>query len=103
MDTRSRHQVKKALESIRMADYFVAEQAGWILYLEGSTDLAILQRLAQRLDHPAKKILAARVPVYYVGNNKPQSARDHFHGLREAKVDLQGIALFETFGEGAAD
>ena len=78
-----------------MADYFVAEQAGWILYLVGSTDLAILQRLAQRLDHPAKKILAARVPVYYVGNNKPQSARDHFHGLREAKVDLQGIALFD--------
>lgn len=95
MDTRSRHQVKKALESIRMADYFLAEQMGWMLYLEGSTDLAILQRLAERLEHPARTILGAKVPVIYLGNNKPQEARDHFHGLREAKPDLVGFALFD--------
>lgn len=95
MDTRARHQVKKALESIRMADYFIAEQLGWMLYLEGSTDLAILQRLAERLDHPAQRPLGARVPVNYLGNNKPQEARDHFHGLREAKPDLVGLALFD--------
>lgn len=59
MDTRSKHQVKKALESIRMADYFVAQQTGWMLYLEGSTDLAILRCLAERLNHPAKEILGA--------------------------------------------
>jgi len=95
MDTRSRHQVKKALESIRMADYFVAEQMGWMLYLEGSTDLAILKRLAERLDHPAKTVLSARVPVFYLGNNKPQEAREHFHGLREAKPDLVALAVFD--------
>lgn len=95
MDTRSRHQVKKALESIRMADYFLAEQMGWMLYLEGSTDLAILQRLAERLNHPARFLLSAKVPVIYLGNNKPQEARDHFHGLREAKPDLVGFALFD--------
>lgn len=95
MDTRSRHQVKKALESIRMADYFLAEQMGWMLYLEGSTDLAILQRLAERLEHPARAVLGAKVPVIYLGNNKPQEARDHFHGLREAKPDLVGFALFD--------
>lgn len=95
IDTRSRHQVKKALESIRMADYFLAEQMGWMLYLEGSTDLAILQRLAERLDHPARAVLGAKVPVIYLGNNKPQEARDHFHGLREAKPDLVGFALFD--------
>jgi hypothetical protein len=95
MDTRSRHQVKKALESIRMADYFIAQQKGWMLYVEGSTDLAILQKLAVRLDHPAKEHLGAKVPVNYLGTNKPQEARDHFHGLREAKPDLVGIALFD--------
>lgn len=95
MDTRSRQQVKKALESIRMADYFIAQQKGWMLYVEGSTDLAILQTLAERLDHNSKEILGARVPVNYLGNNKPQEARDHFHGLREAKADLVGIALFD--------
>jgi predicted ATPase len=95
MDTRSRHQVKKALESIRMADYFLAEQCGWMLYLEGSTDLAILRKLAERLEHPAREVLGAKVPVIYLGNNKPQEARDHFHGLREAKANLIGYALFD--------
>jgi hypothetical protein len=95
IDTRSRHQVKKALESIRMADYYLAEQKGWLLYLEGSTDLAILRCLADRLDHPAKAILSDSVPVIYLGNNKPQEARDHFQGLREAKPDLVGFVLFD--------
>ncbi|MEW6132573.1 MAG: AAA family ATPase [Pseudomonadota bacterium] len=95
IDTRARGQVKKALESIRMADYYLAEQTGWMLYLEGSTDLAILRRLAERLDHPAKSVLHDLVPVIYLGGNKPQEARDHFHGLREAKPDLAGFALFD--------
>lgn len=96
IDTRSRSsQVKKALESIRMADYYLAEQKGWMLYLEGATDLAILHSLADRLDHPAKAVLDSSVPVMYLGSNKPQEARDHFHGLREAKADLVGFALFD--------
>jgi AAA domain, putative AbiEii toxin, Type IV TA system/AAA ATPase domain len=95
IDTRARGQVKKALESIRIADYYLAEQKGWMLYLEGSTDLAILRRLAQRLDHPARDALDESVPVIYLGSNKPQEARDHFQGLREAKPDLIGFALFD--------
>lgn len=96
IDTRSRmSQVKKALESIRMADYYLAEQKGWMLYLEGSTDLAILRRLALRLGHPAANWLGESVPVVYLGGNKPQEARDHFQGLREAKPDLVGFALFD--------
>ena len=95
IDTRSRSQVRKALESIRIADYFIAEQKGWMLYVEGSTDLAILSKLAERLDHPSKEILGDSVPVNYLGSNKPQEARDHFQGLREAKPDLVGIALFD--------
>jgi len=96
IDTRSRmSQVRKALESIPMADYYLAEQKGWMLYLEGSTDLAILRRLAQRLGHAAAEYLDHAVPVVYLGSNQPQAARDHFHGLREAKADLVGVALFD--------
>lgn len=94
-DKRSYMPLKKALESIHMADYYMAEQKGWMLYLEGSTDLAILRRLAERLDHPAKAVLHDSVPVIYLGSNKPQEARDHFQGLREAKADLVGFALFD--------
>lgn len=99
IDNRSRHQLRKALESIQMVDYFVAEQRGWFLYLEGSTDLAILQKLAERLSHPASRILDQQAPVHYLGNNKPQEARDHFQGLREAKPDLVGFALFDRLNK----
>lgn len=95
IDSRSKGQVSKALEKIRMADYYLAEQKGWMLYLEGSTDLAILRRLAERLNHPAKAHLHDSVPVNYLGTNRPQEARDHFYGLREAKPDLVGFALFD--------
>ncbi|MFM7459305.1 MAG: AAA family ATPase [Burkholderiales bacterium] len=95
IDTRSRGQVKKALESIRMADYYLAEQNGWMLYLEGSTDLAILRALAQRLNHPAAVVLSSNVPAQYLDNNVPQGARDHFFGLREAKPDLVGFLLLD--------
>lgn len=96
IDTRSRGaQIKKALESIQLADYYIAQDKGWMLYLEGSTDLAILSALARRLGHPAASVLSGRVPVQYLGSNVPQAARDHFYGLREAKPDLVGLALFD--------
>jgi ABC-type lipoprotein export system ATPase subunit len=95
IDTRARGQVKKALESIRMADYYLAEQKGWMLYVEGSTDLAILRTLATRLQHPVASVLHDSVPVIYLGSNQPQEARNHYQGLREAKPDLVGFALFD--------
>ena len=33
--------------------------------------------------------------VHYVTTNLPQKSRDHFNGLREAKNDLVGIAIFD--------
>ncbi len=87
-------QVLKALRDIGFDQYYQAEQTGWVLYLEGSTDLEILRTLAERLGHPAARALE-RPFVHYVGTNLPQSARDHFYGLREAKPDLVGVALFD--------
>jgi ABC-type branched-subunit amino acid transport system ATPase component len=86
-------QVLKSLKEIGFDQYYQAEQTGWVLYLEGSTDLAILQAFARLLDHPAQKALE-RPFVHYV-ENKPGKARDHFYGLREAKSDLQAFALFD--------
>lgn len=86
-------QVLKSLKEIGFEQYYQAEQTGWVLYLEGSTDLAILRAFADTLEHPAQPILA-RPFVHYV-LNQPQKARDHFHGLREAKSDLVGIAIFD--------
>jgi energy-coupling factor transporter ATP-binding protein EcfA2 len=89
-----RNQVLKSLRAIGFDQYYQAEQKGWVLYLEGSTDLAILQAFAKILEHPAQKTLEQPF-VHYV-SNQPSKARDHFFGLREAKPDLAGIAVFDS-------
>jgi predicted ATPase len=86
-------QVLKSLKEIGFEHYYQAEQTGWVLYLEGSTDLAILRAFAKKLKHDAYELLQ-HVFVHYVFN-KPSKARDHFYGLREAKPDLIGYALFD--------
>jgi len=87
-------QVLKALRDIGFDQYYQAEQTGWVLYLESSTDLSILQAFAKVLDHPAQTFLE-RPFVHYVETNLPERARDHFFGLREAKNDFVGIAIFD--------
>jgi len=86
-------QLLKSLRTIGFEQYYQAQQRGWVLYLEGSTDLAILQAFAEKLNHPAKKELEAPY-VHYV-SNQPEKAREHFYGLREAKPDLVGFCLFD--------
>lgn len=93
MDNRG-SQVLKALTAIGFDQYYQAEQVGWALYVEGSTDLAILKSFAATLKHTAVQFLE-RPFVVYVGSNVPQKARDHFYGLREAKPDFVGIAIFD--------
>jgi len=86
--------VLKALATIGWDQYYQAEQSGWVLYLEGASDLAILKTFARVLGHRAFPALE-RPFVYYVSTNLPQRARDHFFGLREGKTDLPGVAIFD--------
>lgn len=86
-------QVMKALKEIGFDQYYQAETTGWVLYLEGSTDLAILRAFAEQLEHPAAEHLE-RPFVHYVANDT-KGAQSHFHGLREAKSDLVGIAIYD--------
>ena len=95
-----RSQVRKALAEIGFDQYYQAEQTGWALYLEGSTDLAILQAFARRLGKDAAVRALERPFVRYVGNRPPAAAR-HFHGLREALPGLEGVALFDRLEDGA--
>ena len=92
-------QVRKALQEIGFEQYYQAEQTGWVLYLEGSTDLSIMLALARRLGHASATRALERPFVHYVAN-QPRAVRRHFHGLREAIPNLRGVALFDRF-EGA--
>lgn len=86
-------QVGKALKEIRAEDYYQAERKGCVLYLEGSTDIAILRGLAKLFEHPSYDKLSEPF-VHYVGN-QPRKVQAHFYRVREAKADLRAFALFD--------
>ncbi len=87
-------QVKKALRSIGFDQYLQARQTGWVLYLEGSTDLSILQAFARKLGHSAAIKALERPLVRYIGN-RISAAESHFFGLREACPDLRAVAIMD--------
>jgi len=86
-------QVLKSLKEIGYDQYYQAEATGWVLYLEGSTDLAILRAFADKIEHSAREALDKPF-VHYV-LNQPKKAHNHYYGLREAKSNLLGIAVYD--------
>lgn len=95
-------QLLKSLRDIGFDQYYLAEQCGWVIYLEDVTDLDILRGFARILGHPAAEDLER--PFFHpLGTNVPQQARDHFFGLKEAKEDLVGVALFDRIDKKLAD
>ena len=95
-------QVVKALREIGFEDYYLAEETRWVLYLEGATDLAILQAFARRIGHKEAEASLERPFVKYVGN-QPKEAVKHFHGLREGAPNLKGIAIFDRLEQALPD
>ena len=95
-------QVHKALRDIGFEHYAQAEQAGWVLYLEGSTDLAILRAFARRLGH-ADAERALDLPfVHYVGNQM-RAVRSHYYGLREALPELRAVVILDELAADGSD
>lgn len=91
---KTKDQVLKALKDIGFEQYYQAKQTGWVLYVEGSSDLSILQAFAKRLGHHAAIKALERPFVHYV-QDQPVAVRRHFYGLKEALPELKGIALFD--------
>ena len=87
-------QVVKALKEIGFEQYYQAEQTGWVLYLEGSTDLSILSAFAKRLEHE-KALQALERPFVKYVSNSPDAVRKHYHGLKEAVPGLRGVVVFD--------
>ena len=87
-------QVLKSLKEIGFDHYYLAEETGWVLYLEGSTDFAILKAFAETLIHKEAIDALARPFVHYV-QNQPNKVNDHFWALKYAKDDLTGLAIFD--------
>jgi len=90
-------QLKKSLGTIGFDEYYLAHLKQWILYIEGSTDIAILKRFAQILRHPVLPYLEECF-CKTVNTNDPNKVRNHFSGLKDADSSLTGIALYDHIG-----
>lgn len=95
-------QVLKSLKEIGFEHYYQAEQTGWVLYLEGSTDLAFIREFARLLGYKEAQDILERPYVYYV-SNQPTEVIKHFYGIREAVPEIMGIALFDRLGQNIPD
>ena len=73
-----------------------------MLYVEGSTDLSVLQALARRTNH-IDAIRALECPFVHYVSNQPREVQRHFHGLREAIPELRGVALFDRLERALPD
>lgn len=93
------NQLIKSLREIGFEQYYQAEIAKWVLYLEGSTDLAILCAFAKRLNHEGALKAFEKPFVKYVGNDVSQVST-HYYGLKEAVPSLGAVAVFDRLQKG---
>ncbi len=118
-DLAAKANIRNALKHYGAEHYVRARQRGYVLYVEGGTDLDILRALAHRLGHPVADDWDERVNVYYVQDNFPDSDLDselarvesgfgmtpqkHFFALREIAPGLKGLAILDNDGRGRED
>ena len=88
-------EIMKALRDYGFEHYYLANQNGWVLYLEGSTDLDILKAFAQKWGHSEALAILDKAFVHYLNTNEPAQARKHFQGLKDAYPPLVGIAIYD--------
>ena len=113
-DLSARKDILSALRHYGAAHYVRAVERGYVLYLEGRTDLDLLLALAHRLDHPAATAWEQRINVFHVRDNHPDpdldaelerveggfgvTPRKHFFALRQMAPGLRGLAILDNDG-----
>jgi len=118
-DLAGKQDIRNSLKHFGADHYVRARERGYVLYVEGGTDVDMLRALAERLEHRAAKVWDERINTFYVQNNYPaQTAdaelerveggfgitpRDHFNGLRGLLPKLQGLALLDNDGQNRRD
>ena len=114
-----RAEVRNALEHYGTEHYIKARERGYVLYVEGGTDVDTLRALAERIRHPVAEIWDEKVNVYYVQDNYPgvsteselerveggfgTTPTNHFHALRDLLPELRGLAILDNDGRGRGD
>jgi energy-coupling factor transporter ATP-binding protein EcfA2 len=111
-DLAKKQDIRNSLKHFGAEHYVKARERGYVLYVEGGTDVDLLRGLAQKLAHPVAAIWDERINSFYVQNNYPLqdvdaelerveggfglTPREHFNGLRNLLPDLQGLAILDN-------
>ncbi len=114
-----RSEIRESLKLYGTAHYVRARQKGYVLYVEGGTDVDILRALAERLKHRAAGVWDESPNVFFVENVYSQASteselerveggfgikpKDHFNGLRKLLPGLKGLAILDNDGQSRQD
>ncbi|MBY0579940.1 MAG: AAA family ATPase [Burkholderiales bacterium] len=114
-DLAAKKDIRNTLKHFGAEHYVKARERGYVLYVEGGTDLDMLRALAKRLNHPAAALWDERINSFYVQNNYPVQSleselerveggfgitpKDHFFALRNLVPDLRGVAILDNDGQ----
>lgn len=117
-DLASKADIRNSLKHFGADHYVKARSRGYVLYVEGATDIDMLRALAERLGHPIAANWDERVNAFYVQNNYPAqdadaelerveggfgvTPRQHFNGLRNLLPQLKGLAILDNDGRDRA-
>jgi hypothetical protein len=113
-DLAVKHDIRNSLKHFGAEHYVKARERGYVLYVEGGTDVDMLRALAERLQHPIAQHWDERINSFYVQNNFPSqeleaelerveggfgaTPQQHFHGLRSLLPQLKGLAILDNDG-----
>ena len=68
-DLARKDEIRDSLKHFGAEHYVKARERGYVLYVEGGTDVDILRALALRTDHPVAALWDERINSFYVQNN----------------------------------
>lgn len=114
-DLARKPEIRNSLKHFGADHYIKARERGYVLYVEGGTDVDMLRALAERLKHPIAPMWDERINTFYVQNNYPDVSLDselerveggfgvtprvHFNGLNDLLPDLKGLAILDNDGQ----
>ena len=118
-DLAAKTDIRSTLKHYGAEHYVRARQRGYVLYVEGGTDVEVLRSLAERIGHTVEQVWDERINSFYVQDNFPDGGLDaelarveggfgltpqqHFFALQRMLPELRGLALLDSDGRERAD
>lgn len=107
--------IRNALKHFGAENYVRARERGYVLYVEGGTDIDMLRAFAEKMQHPVAAFWDERINSFYVQDNYPAESVDselerveggfgitpkqHFFQLKSMIPELKGLAILDNDGK----